>query len=110
MKITLGAKGETYKEPKSQPPARVRTMKNPTGEIPSGIYLVVNVFGKKAYADKFLDELENDGIDAGFFINPETGMRHVYILKTNDRSEAIKLYNNNLNGSYYNRKNIVEIK
>jgi type IX secretion system PorP/SprF family membrane protein len=110
MKITLGAQGETYTEPKSQPPARVRTMKNPTGEIPSGYYLVVNVFGKKAYADKFLDELENDGIDADFFINPETGMRHVYILKTDSRSEAIKLYNNNLNGSYYDRKNIIQIK
>ncbi|TCP24439.1 type IX secretion system PorP/SprF family membrane protein [Tenacibaculum skagerrakense] len=110
MKITLGAEGESYTEPKPQPPARVRTMKNPTGQIPPGYYLVVNVFGKKAYADKFLDELENDGIKADFFINPETGMRHVYILKTDSRAETIKLYNNNLNGSYYDRKNIVEVK
>ncbi len=110
MKITLGAQGESYTEPKPQPPARVRTMKNPTGEIPPGYYLVVNVFGKKPYADKFLDELQNDGITADFFINPETGMRHVYILKTDDRTEAIRLYNNNLNGSYYDRKNIVQIK
>ena len=110
MKITLGAEGESYTEPKSQPPARVRTMKNPTGQIPPGFYLVVNVFGKKAYADKFLDELESDGIKADFFINPETGMRHVYILKTDSRAEAIKLYNNNLDGSYYDRKNIIEVK
>ncbi|MCH2033631.1 MAG: PorP/SprF family type IX secretion system membrane protein [Tenacibaculum sp.] len=110
MKITLGAQGETYKEKKAQPPARVRTMKNPTGEIPSGYYLVVNVFGKKAYADRFLDELESDGINADFFINPETGMRHVYILKTDNRGEAIKQYNNNLKGKYYDRKNIIEIK
>ncbi|MFY7672235.1 PorP/SprF family type IX secretion system membrane protein [Tenacibaculum sp. MEBiC06402] len=110
MRITLGAQGETITEPKSQPPARVRTMKNPTGEIPAGYYIVVNAFSKKPYADKFLDELENDGIDADFFINPETGYRHVYILKTDDRKEAIRLYNNNFNGKYYDRKSIYQIK
>lgn len=110
MKITLGAQGETIRERKTQPPARIRQMKNPDGVIPAGFYIVANVFGKKAYADRFLDELEKDGIKAGYFINPETGYRHVYIFKTNNRSEAIKLYNNNLNGTYYNRKNIIEIK
>ena len=35
---------------------------------------------------------------------------HTYIAKTNSREEAIKLYNNNLNGSYYDRKTIVTYK
>ena len=109
VKITLAAEGETYTEPKTQPRARVRTMNMMPGLEP-GYYLVVNVYSKKPYADKFIDELRSDGINANFFLNPTTGNRHVYILKTADRAEAIKLYNNNLNGKYYDRKNIIHIK
>ncbi|MGG8496616.1 PorP/SprF family type IX secretion system membrane protein [Tenacibaculum sp. TC6] len=109
IKITVGGSGETYQEPKPQPPAKVLTMKK-TGNLEEGYYIVVNVFSQKAYADKFLDELRSDDIDADYFVNPATGYRHVYILKTNDRSEAIKLYENNLNGSYYDRKSIINIK
>ncbi|CAM1340524.1 PorP/SprF family type IX secretion system membrane protein [Tenacibaculum amylolyticum] len=109
MKITLGPEGETYREPKTQGPARVRRMKK-MGNLEEGYYLVANVFSKKPYADKFLDELQNDNINADFFIHPETGYRYVYLYKTNDRAEIIKLYNNNLNGSYYDRKNIIQIK
>lgn len=109
MKITLGPEGETYKEPKTQGPARVSVMKK-KGDLEEGYYLVVNVFSKKPYADRFLDELQGDNINAGYFINPDTGFRHVYIHKTNNRAEIIKLYNNNLNGTYYDRKNITHIK
>ncbi|TYP97073.1 type IX secretion system PorP/SprF family membrane protein [Tenacibaculum adriaticum] len=109
VKITLGGEGETYTEPKRQPKARVSNMKMMNG-LEEGYYLVVNVFSKKPYADKFIDELRTDGIDAGYFLNPETGYRHVYIHKTDKKEEAIRLYNNNLNNSYYDRKNIVHIR
>jgi len=110
VKITFGASGETYKEAKRQPRARVKTMELAAQGVSPGYYLQVNVYSKKPYADKFLDELRTDGIDAGYFINPKTGLRHVYILKTDDRAEAIRLYNNNLNGTYYDRKSIVNIQ
>ena len=70
----------------------------------------VYVNGNKALADRNVDELRNDDIDAGYFVNPTTGYMHVYIAKTDSREEAIKLYNNNLNGSFYDRKTIVRIK
>lgn len=109
VKITLSAAGETYTEPKSQPRARVRTMAIMEGLDP-GYYLQVNVYSKKAYADKFLEELRNDNINADYFLNPKTGNRHVYIHSTNDRAEIIRLYNNNLNNSYYDRKSIIHIR
>ncbi|MDY0779733.1 PorP/SprF family type IX secretion system membrane protein [Tenacibaculum sp. IB213877] len=109
VKITLGAQGESYTEPKPQAPARVRTMKKVEG-LEEGYYLQVSVNSKKAYADKFIDELRSDGIKANYFINPATGYRHVYILKTDSREEAIRLYKNNLNGTYYDRKNIINIR
>jgi len=81
MKITLGAQGETFKEPKPQPRARVTTVRK-IGDLEEGYYLQVGVFSKKAYADRLLDELESDGINADYYLNPKTGNRHVYIHKT----------------------------
>ncbi|MFD0994096.1 PorP/SprF family type IX secretion system membrane protein [Tenacibaculum geojense] len=109
VKITLGAKGESYTEPKPKAPARIRTMKKIEG-LEEGYYLQVSVNGKKPYADKFVDELRRDGINANYFINPTTGYRHVYIHKSDNREEIIRLYNNNLNGKYYDRINIIHIK
>ncbi len=110
-KITIGASGsaETYKEPKTQPPARVRTMSAMNG-VESGYYIQTVVNSKKSLADRNVDELRNDNIDADYFINPTTGYMHIYIFKTSDREEAIKMYNSNLNGAYYDRKSIVYVK
>ena len=72
--------------------------------------MVVNVFSKKAYAHKFVDELRADGINANYFINPNTGYRHVYIYKTDTSEDLIKNYNSNLKGRYYNRKNLIHVR
>lgn len=109
VKITFGAAGETYKRKKTQAKARIRTTKLIDGLEP-GYYIQANVFSKKPYADRFLDELRRDGINANFYINPTTGYRHVYLFKTDDRSEAIRMYNNNLDNSYYDRKSIINIR
>lgn len=109
LKITLGGNNEgSYEEPKTQPPARVRTMK--IAGVAPGYYLQVYVNSQKDLADRNVDELRNDDIAADYFINPATGYMHTYIFKTNSREEAIKMYNTNLNGAFYNRKTIVHIK
>lgn len=108
-KITIGTSGESYKEPKTQPKARVRTMSPMKGVAP-GYYLQVYVNSKKSLADRNVDELRNDDIDAGYFVNPINGYMHVYIYKTDSREEAIKMYNNNLNNSFYDSKSIVYVK
>ncbi len=108
VKVTLGGSSESYKEPKTQPRAKVNTLR--MEGVDKGYYLRVNIFSQKSYADKFLDELKADDINTDYFIDPETGYRHVYIFKTNNRAEAIKMYNNNLNGTYYDRKAIIYIK
>lgn len=108
MKITLGGSTSSYEEPKTQPPARVRVME--VEGVEPGYYIQVYVNGSKALADRNVDELRNDDIDAGYFVNPKTGYMHTYIFKTNDREEAIKMYNTNLNGAFYDLKTIVQIK
>ena len=108
-KLTIGGSGESYKEPKTQPPARVRIMSAMNG-VATGYYIQTVVNSKKSLADRNVDELRNDDIDADYFINPTTGYMHVYIFKTNSREEAIKMYNSNLEESYYDRKSIVYVK
>ena len=108
-KLTIGTAITSFKEPKKQPAARVRTMSNMQGVAP-GYYLQVYVNSKKSLADRNVDELINDDIAAGYFVNPTTGNFHVYIAKTDDREEVIRLYNSNLDGAFYDRKTIVHIK
>ncbi|WP_420553683.1 PorP/SprF family type IX secretion system membrane protein [Tenacibaculum aiptasiae] len=108
-KLTIGKEGDSYKEPKKQPPARVRTMAKMQGVEPA-YYIVVYVNSKKSLADRNVDELRNDNIDAGYFINPATGYMHIYIAKTQDRKEAIRLYESNLDGAFYDRKSIINVK
>ncbi|NVK07802.1 MAG: PorP/SprF family type IX secretion system membrane protein [Tenacibaculum sp.] len=108
VKITLGGSLSSYEEPKTQPPAKVYPME--AEGVEPGYYLRVYVNSKKALADRNVDELRNDDIDADYFVDPKTGFMHVYIFKTTDRAEAIKMYNTNLNGAFYDRKAIVQIK
>ncbi|WCC43882.1 hypothetical protein PJW08_08545 [Tenacibaculum finnmarkense] len=84
-------------------------MSNSQG-IEPGYYLQVYVNSKKPLADRNVDELRNDDIEAGYFVNPTTGYMHVYIAKTDNREEIIRLYNSNLDGAFYDRKTIVHIK
>ncbi|WP_299007672.1 PorP/SprF family type IX secretion system membrane protein [uncultured Tenacibaculum sp.] len=108
VKITLGGELSSYEEPKTQPPARVYPMQ--AEGVEPGYYLRVYVNSQKALADRNVDELRNDDIDADYFVDPKTGYMHIYIFKTTDRSEAIKMYNTNLNGAFYDRKAIIQIK
>ncbi|WP_299627431.1 PorP/SprF family type IX secretion system membrane protein [uncultured Tenacibaculum sp.] len=109
MRVTLGPEGETYKVPKTQPRARIQTMSLEEGLEP-GYYMQIGVFSKKPYADRLLDELEKDGFKPGYFINPKTGNRHIYLHKTQDRKEILNLYNNNFKGKYYDRKSLIHIR
>lgn len=108
VKITFEGSSESYKTPKKNPPARVREMRVPGVE--SGYYIRVFVNGDKAYADRNVDELRADNIQADYFLDPKTGFRHTYIYKTNSREDAIKIYNSNLNGTYYDTKAIIYIR
>lgn len=108
VKVTLGSQGESYRKKKTRGRARVRNM-NLAGVEP-GYYLQVNAFGNVANADRFIGELRGDGFPADYFIHPDTGNRHVYLIKTEDRDEAIRLYNSNLDGSYYDPIGIINIQ
>lgn len=68
--------------------------------FPSGYYIVANVFAKKYNLDNFKKELSAKGIQATSFFNPENKYNYVYLAKTSDKDEALKLYLNKVNNSY----------
>ncbi|OSY87840.1 hypothetical protein WH52_10480 [Tenacibaculum holothuriorum] len=112
LKITLGrgeGTSDSYQEPKVRKPARIAVMRKAEG-LEEGYYLQTVVNSKKPLADRNVDELRNDDINADYFVNPKTGYMHIYIFKTKDRNEALKMYNSNLNGAYYDPITIVHIK
>ncbi len=96
----------TYKKEKVQKPAKVYKMA--VDGVESGYYIRVSVSGSKPHADKFIDELTADGFKAGYF--KKDGRRHIYIYKTTSKSDALKMYNNNMNNKYFDDKTIVFVQ
>ncbi len=68
--------------------------------IESGHYLIANVYKGTKYMDKFIDELSEQGIEAGHFHNPRNGLNYVYLKGFDNKQDAIAAYQSNMNGAY----------
>jgi hypothetical protein len=68
--------------------------------FPAGYYIVANVFAKKYNLENFKKELTLKGIEATSFYNPENKYSYVYLAKTSDKDEALKLYLTKVNNKY----------
>ncbi len=68
--------------------------------IESGHYLIANVYKGTKYMNKFIDELEAQGIEAGHFHNPRNGLNYVYLKGYQNKQEAIAAYKTKLDGTY----------
>ncbi|KQC30633.1 PorP/SprF family type IX secretion system membrane protein [Flagellimonas eckloniae] len=68
--------------------------------IESGHYLIANVFKNTKNVDDFVQQLQAQGIDAGYFENPKNGLNYVYLKGYQNKSDAIDAYHSKLNGNY----------
>ncbi|WP_350286732.1 PorP/SprF family type IX secretion system membrane protein [uncultured Croceitalea sp.] len=66
----------------------------------SGFYIIANVFAKPENAKRFVRHLNDQGLNAGYFINPENNYRYVYLKKHDDWTNALVSYYSKLNDSY----------
>ncbi|QTE21491.1 PorP/SprF family type IX secretion system membrane protein [Polaribacter cellanae] len=99
-----------YKATKiNKKPVKIKKMKSSKGLEP-GYYLIVNVFSKKYYANKFLKKMEEDNLNPQFFIYPKNNYRYVYLSKKQTKKEILELYYSNINGNYTNDKWIMHIE
>ena len=102
-------KKSSLKKKSAEKKIRIKKLKATKG-IEPGYYLIVNVFSKKHYADRFVDKLKNQQLDPQFFVYPKNKYRYVYVAKNNSKEEIIKLYKSHLNGGYDKEKWIMHIE
>jgi len=88
---------------------KIKKLKSSEGLAP-GYYLVVNVFSKKYYANKFLKNLTEQGLNPQFFIYSKNNYRYVYLAKRSTKKEILELYYSNVKGRYTNDKWIMHIE
>jgi len=69
--------------------------------LDEGYYIITNVFGVPANADRFIRKLKAKGLDADYFINPDNNYRYVYIKKHNSWNTALASYYSNVDNSYF---------
>lgn len=68
--------------------------------VESGHYLIANVFRDSDNVNAFLEKLQAQGIDAGYFENPKNGLNYVYLEGYRNKTEALEAYHSQLNGAY----------
>jgi type IX secretion system PorP/SprF family membrane protein len=76
--------------------SRVRNLAGVQG----GYYIIANVYRGSYYLNKFVDGLNNQGIDAAYFKNPRNGMKYVYLKRFDSWQEALQSYKSNVGGTY----------
>ncbi len=70
-------------------------------DVASGYYLIASVFSVKSNADRFIDKLKEQGLDARYFINPKNKYRYVYLQYSEEKAETLKAYYSNVNDTYF---------
>jgi hypothetical protein len=68
--------------------------------FPAGYYIIANVFEIESNKKNFLSHLKENGIEADSFFNPKNNYNYVYLLKTEDKKEALQLYQSKVNNTY----------
>lgn len=75
----------------------------------SGYYIIANVFANPKNAKRFVKYLNNLGLNASYFINPENNYRYVYLKRHNSWNNALISYYSNLNDTYMDKTWIMRV-
>ncbi|QLE01142.1 PorP/SprF family type IX secretion system membrane protein [Galbibacter sp. BG1] len=76
--------------------------------VEDGAYVIANVYKDEAYLHKFLDQLDAQGINAGYF--EKNGLKYVYIDKYNTVADARAAHQTDFNGAYTGDVWVLNIK
>ena len=75
----------------------------------TGFYIIANVFANPNNAKRFVRYLNNMGLNASYFVNPENKYRYVYLKKHNSWNNALISYYSNLNDTYVEKMWIMRV-
>lgn len=76
-----------------------RKFKNLDG-VEEGYYVIANVYKGQGYLNKFIKDLEDNGLSADYIKDPKTGLKYVYLERYDTWKEAEAAHNSQLNGAY----------
>ena len=68
--------------------------------VDGGYYIIANVFASAKNANNFVKLLNNQGLNASYFINPENNYRYVYLKKHGSWNNALISYYSKINNAY----------
>jgi len=68
--------------------------------VENGYYIVANVYKGGHYMNKFIDNLNDQGISADYIDNPNNGLKYVYLKRYDTWKEALAAHKSGINGSY----------
>lgn len=77
--------------------------------VKSGYYVIVNVYKNKKYLNAFMNQLNEQGLNAKQFYNKKNGLYYVYLADFKVKEEAEIAYVSHLNGKYNDEKWIMQV-
>ncbi|QLG45277.1 PorP/SprF family type IX secretion system membrane protein [Costertonia aggregata] len=76
-----------------------RKFKNLEG-VDDGYYIVANVYEGGYYLNKFVNDLNEQGVPADYFENRNNGLKYVYLERHDTWEEAVEAYKSDVGGNY----------
>ncbi len=77
--------------------------------VQSGYYVIANVYKNKKYLNAFMNQLNEQGLNAKQFYNKKNGLYYVYLADFKVKEEAEIAYVSHLNGKYNDEKWIMQV-
>ncbi len=77
--------------------------------VQSGYYVIANVYKHKKYLNAFMNQLNEQGLNAKQFYNKKNGLYYVYLADFKAKEEAEIAYVSDLNGRYNDEKWIMQV-
>ncbi|WP_394974435.1 type IX secretion system membrane protein PorP/SprF [uncultured Croceitalea sp.] len=97
-------------ENNKQNPSEVTTRTYNLNGVGSGYYIIANVFANTSNANRFVKKLNAQGLNAGYFINPENNYKYVYLKKHETWNNALVSYYDRLDSAYDDKMWIMRVK
>ncbi|WP_350293350.1 type IX secretion system membrane protein PorP/SprF [uncultured Croceitalea sp.] len=97
-------------ENNNQNPSGVSAKTYRLNGVGSGYYIIANVFANTSNAKRFVKQMNSQGLNAGYFVNPENNYKYVYLKKHETWSNALISYYNKLNSAYDDKMWIMRVK
>ncbi len=97
-------------ENNKQNPSEVTNRTYNLNGVGSGYYIIANVFANTSNANRFVKKLNAQGLNAGYFINPENNYKYVYLKKHETWNNALVSYYDRLDSAYYDKMWIMRVK